>query len=108
MRKLLFFILVAILLAFSCFAQDYNGYIVRIADDTISLLDSNISELSGASLMGDMDDSEVVELISEEFDTVKEINSDHMLVKAEDDETLEMLMEMGVVESYEKSGLLTE
>ncbi|MBO4949858.1 MAG: S8 family serine peptidase [Clostridia bacterium] len=106
MRKLLFFILVAILLTLSCFAQDYNGYIIRIADDTMSLLGSNISELSGASLMGDMDDSEVVELISEEFDTVKEINSDHMLVKAEDDETLEMLMEMGVVESYEKDYFL--
>lgn len=106
MRKLLFLILVATLLAVSCFAQDYNGYIVRIADDTMSLLGSNFAEFSGASLMGEMDDSEVVEQISEEFDSIKEINSEHMLVKAADDETLEMLMEMGIVESYEKDYFL--
>ncbi len=103
MKKILVLTLVVLSLAFACYAAEYDGYIVKISDNTASILAENVSMFSGATLASDLTDSETVELITDEIDSVMEINSDHMLVKVDDMQTLEDLISLGIVEGYEEN-----
>ena len=102
MKKLLVFLLILLSVSTVCLAEDYNGYIVKITENAAYKLSSSLP-YGSASLMSDMTDSEVVEMIANETPTIEEINSEHMLVKALDDDTLEELVSLGIVESYEKN-----
>ena len=105
MKKIFFAFLFSILLAIVCFAGEFDGYIVKIKDNTIENMTS-VSVFSDAQLMSELDDSEVVELISEEMDTVEEINAEHMLLKVDSFEALQELIDLGIVEDYEENGYL--
>lgn len=103
MRKVFCILFAVLVLSSVCFAADFDGYIVKIADNTASRLFDTNSVFSGVSLFGELDDSDVVDIIVDEFSDVSEINSKHMLVKAEDETTLQMLIDLGIVESYEEN-----
>ena len=105
MKKLTFTFLIFVLLSTCCFAADFDGYIVKVKDNTVENM-STVSLFSGAQLMSELDDSEVVELISQELDSVEEINSDHMLLKVDSEESLQELIDLGIVESYEENSYL--
>ena len=79
---------------------EYNGYIVKIKENTSSVLFEN-SSLFDAGLLSEISDSDCVELISDEIETVNTLNSDHMLVTVQSEEDLDFLIELGLVENYE-------
>ena len=105
MKRLLLLVSVALLLCMSCFAADFDGYVVKIKDNTIEHL-SYASLFSGASLMSELDDSEVVELIADEFESADVINSEHMLMKVDSMEVLQELIDLGIIEDYEEDRYL--
>lgn len=102
MKKLLFSLLLIFSLSTVCFAEDFNGYIVKVAENSAEKLMAALP-YSSASLLSEMTDSEVVDYIAKEYDTVDEISSDMMLVGAQDEDTLEELKSLGIVEHYEKN-----
>ena len=105
MKRLFFAIVLSLLLATCCFADDFDGYIVKIKENPIENLTST-SVFSGASLMSELDDSEFVEFVSDDIDAAEEINAEHMLLKVDNMETLQQLIDLGIVESYEENGYM--
>lgn len=102
MKKIIAAFFVCLMLAFSCYAAEYDGYIVKIKDNTAEQM-TDVSLFSDtAFLFSDIDDSGVVELLADELPDVSEINAEHMLVKALDEASLNELIDMGIVESYEQ------
>ncbi len=102
MKKILVAFFVGLMLAFSCYAAEYDGYIVKIKDNTAEKM-ADVSLFSEtAFLFSDMEDSDVVELLADELPDVSEINAEHMLVKAMDETSLNELIDMGIVESFEQ------
>lgn len=106
MKKIIVLLSMCLVLSFACFAVEFDGYIVKIKEDSASLLSSAVAEFSDAALFGELDDEGVVELLSEEFDDVSQISKKLKYVKAEDEESLEKLMELGIVEGYEEDILM--
>ena len=101
--KRFFGLLIAVAaLSLCCLAQEYDGYIVRLKENTAQFLVNEMSLFGSASLMSDMNDSDVVRLLSDEIPEVKEISADHNLVKAVDEDSLQKLISLGVVESFEE------
>lgn len=106
LKKVLLSLIIVVLLSVACFASDYNGYIVRVTENTAENLSENISIFSNASLLSELNDSQVVELIVDELSAVNEINSEQMLVKADDEDALQQLIDLGIVAGYEKNTYL--
>jgi len=107
MKKYLVCLVAVLLLSVGCFAADFDGYIVRIKDNTFDNLKyGEFSVFSDGVLFGEINDSDAVRMIAEEIDEVNEINSEHMLLKAENMESLQQLIDMGIVESYEEDSYL--
>lgn len=103
MKRLLISVFLVLLLAVSCLAaEEYNGYIVRIKDNPLDAVAETMFS-DRAFLFSDMEDGEVVELIADELDEVSVITSDHMLVKASDEVSLDELLDLGLVDYYEKN-----
>ena len=105
MKKIYLTLVLSVLLALGCFAGEFDGYIVTVKENTIENM-SSVSLFSGTRLLSDLDDSDVVKLISEEMDSVEEINSEHMLIKVDSMEAVQELIDLGIVESYEEDRLL--
>ena len=103
MRKILSTLFLLSLLSLVTFAADYNGYIVKIKENTLENIQGVSLFSDRAMLFSDMDDSDVVELLADELADVSEINSEHMLVKAVDEASLQELIDLGVVEYYEEN-----
>ena len=103
MKKILVALIAVLSLTAVCYSAEYDGYVVTISNNTATLLSENISMFSNAMLASDLTDSETVELIADEIDSVKEIDSEHMLVKVDDMSTLEELISLGIVDTYEKN-----
>ncbi len=102
MKRILILLVVLMLLSVSCFAADFDGYIVKLKDNTVQNLVNASVFSEGAGLFSDMADDEVASLLADEFDEVSEINADHLLLKAESLDAVDALVEMGVVEYYEE------
>jgi len=94
------------LLSVGCLAADYDGYIVKLKDNTVDCLTDSSMYSDMANLFSDMDDSDVASLLADELDEVTEINADHLLLKAENLDAVAALVEMGVVEYYEEDVLM--
>ncbi len=101
-------LLLTLVLSLSVFtaqaAQDeHPGYLVKLKENTAQHMDT-AAYFSDASLLSDMSDGELCEFISDELETVDDIASRHLVLKAQDEETLQLLVDMGVVEYYEENG----
>lgn len=103
MKKVVSLLVFLCVLSLSAFAIDYNGYIVKIKENTLENLAETSFFSDRAMLFSDRGDSEIVELLDDEFDDVTEINSDHLLLKAADEAALDKLIELGVVDFYEEN-----
>ena len=106
MKKIIVLLLLALALSSEVFANDFDGYIVKIKDEPLNSLSTYSVYSDEAALFSEMDDSEFVGFRASEIEEVTEINSDHMLVKADDIETLESLISLGIVESYEENSYM--
>ena len=102
MRKTLFVISFVIALSLSVLAADYDGYIVKLKENPGAVLASADMYSTEASLFSEMDNSEIVELITNEIDGTNSVVSEHLIIKTDDEESLKLLFDMGLVESYEK------
>ncbi len=90
----------AMLLNLAVFATDFSGYIVNVKSDTLSNL-NDMSMFSQGVLMSDISDKDVTGIIADEVDGVTEIFSDRLLLKAENEAVLNVLVTLGIVEAYE-------
>ncbi len=102
MKRILITLTVLVLLSACCYAADFDGYIVKLKDDTAQNLRNTLALSEGAGLFSDMADDEVASLLADELDEVSEINADHLLLKAENLDAVDALVEMGVVDYYEE------
>lgn len=102
MKKLLVLIFTLLCLSFYVSAENFSGYIVKIKEDTYENMTTISYFGDEMSLLSEMDDSEIVALIDEEFETVNDVSAEHLYLSVDDKETLDMLIELGVVERYEE------
>lgn len=82
-----------------------EGYIVTVVGDTSHI--QSDAMLFGESLVPcDISGVQVVEFISENVDNTRPLISEMSLIKVEDKQTLDELVSLGLVESYEPNDLL--
>ncbi len=104
MKRLISFVCCIVFLGMLvCAEENYSGYIVKLKDDCASLFGSLYSESEQQSF--DLQDS--AELLAEELPNVGVVYSPEGLIKANDEETLQYLIDMGVVE-YAEPNIICE
>lgn len=107
MKKIIVCLAIALMFSVGCLAADFDGYIVRVKENTIDNLNtSGMSLFSDSALFSEIDDNDAVGIIAQSVDSVSEINSEHMLLKADNAESLKELIDLGIVESYEEDHYL--
>ncbi len=99
-RISLIFFLAFLLFTVSVSASEPEGYIVSLKENTA--MNISASYFGEASLFSDMSDEEAANAIIEEIENVDEISAENRVVIAKDKDALDELIEMGVVEYYEK------
>ena len=104
MRKILSILCCAFLLGTLAFAEDYySGYIVKLKENCVL----PIASFYSGSEIEVLDKAEVATLLSEEYDNVGIVYSPEGLIKAQDEQTVRELVEMGIVE-YAEPDLICE
>ena len=104
MKKILSLLCCAFLLGTLAFAEDYySGYIVKLKENCVL----PIAALYSGSEIEVLDKAETATLLSEEYDNVGIVYSPEGLIKAQDEQTVRELVEMGIVE-YAEPDLICE
>lgn len=104
MKKILSLLCCAFLLGTLAFAEDYySGYIVKLKENCVL----PIAALYSGSEIEVLDKAEIATLLSEEYDNVGIVYSPEGLIKAQDEQTVRELVEMGIVE-YAEPDLICE
>lgn len=104
MKKLLSLICCVLLFCTVAFAEEnYSGYIVKLKENCVLPLASLYSD----GEITPLDNEQTAELLSDEYENIGVIYSPEGLIKAEDEETLQELIDMGIVE-YAEPDLICE
>lgn len=105
MKKILGLLFAALVLCVGISAYEFDGYIVKIKENPLSQMSAS-TMCTNAYLFSEMDDEQAVDLVSESIPNTEKIASRHLLIKANDEETLQTLIDLGIVESYEEDILM--
>ena len=106
MKKIIITLCIALSLCIFAGAVDFDGYIVKIKENPASVMTSVSLMCNDAYLFSEMDDEQVVDMFAESVPNTEKIASRHLLIKASDRESLQTLIDLGVVESFEEDILM--
>lgn len=103
MKRIIVLLCTALFLSVCCFAEEFDGYVVKLRDNTAQIFSDSVSYSDEASLFSEMDDADFAEFLTQEVPGVQEVASRYNLVKAADEETLNELVSLGLVEYFEEN-----
>jgi len=103
MKRILVLICLCMILSLCCFAADFDGYVVKLKENTASFFADSSSFSDEASLFSEMDDEQFAEFLVDEISGVDGVSESRGVLKVTDEETLDELISLGVIEYFEEN-----
>lgn len=103
MKKITTFVVLLFALTSVCFAADFDGYVVKLKENTASFFAGSSSFSDEASLFSEMDDEQFAEFLVDEISGVDGVSESRGVLKVTDEETLDELISLGVIEYFEEN-----